>query len=77
MTLYELGAQYQQRAREISERIHTLRRLLPTLSGQEEIAFKRRLLSLYNDAAACRETAKKLMEYYERSDGNGSDDLQS
>lgn len=75
MTLYELGCEYRERAQAVLERIHTLNKELPNLTGNDIILMKRRICLLYKDALACKQTAQKLMTYYERRDKNGPHDI--
>lgn len=63
MRLFQLGAEYLQRADELLSRIHVLSKNIKTLNGNEQIVMKRRILSLYIDAAECRRQAKHLMNY--------------
>lgn len=63
MELFQLGAEYLQRADELLNRIHVLSKEVKTLNGNELIIMKRRILSLYIDAAECRTQAKHLMNY--------------
>ena len=75
MTLYELGCEYRDRAIRLGEHIQTVRKLLPTTTGNDLVVLKRRILSLYHDAAECRRVAEKLMNYYEGSERHGSEDI--
>lgn len=63
MELFQLGAEYLQHADELLSRIHVLSKKIKTLKGNELIMMKRRILSLYIDAAECRRLAKYLMNY--------------
>ena len=66
MNLEQLGKQYLERSQILVERIHKLNNSLPKLTGNDKILMKRRIVSLYCDAAECRNHAKKLMSYHER-----------
>lgn len=71
MTLYELGEEYEKRAEQVTLRIHKLNEQLKKLTGENRVYMRRRIYQLYIDATNCRNTAKKLKEYYERNDING------
>lgn len=75
MTLYELGCQYRTRSVELLTRVREIRKSLPTTTGNDQVVLKRRILSLYQDAAECRRLADKLMNYYEGSEPHGSNDI--
>ncbi len=70
MTLFELGKQYSERCDAIMERIHSLTPQMKKMKGKELIIMKRRILSLYNDAAECRRCAIRLMSYSYRRNTN-------
>lgn len=63
MELHELGAQYLKRADILVERIHELNALADRLSGDEKATLKRRISSLYAEAAECRTCATILINY--------------
>ena len=63
MTLFELGHEYLKRSEELMARIHKLAPEVKKLKGNELIVMKRRILSLYNDAAECKRCAIKLIGY--------------
>ncbi len=63
MELSGLGKEYLNRADILIEKIHKLNRLADSLSGNEKILMKRRILSLYCDALECRKCAKILISY--------------
>ncbi len=71
MTLYELGKEYLERSVRLTERIRLISQEGKKLDGNRLLLLKRRIYSLYSDAAACRKTAERLMAYYERMDENG------
>ena len=75
MTLYELGLEYEKRALAVTERIHKLNKELKNLSGEDKVYMRRRIYLLYVDATYCRETAKKLKEYYERKNPDGQNNI--
>ena len=66
MTLYELGEEYLDRAARLTDRIHILSKQKTQLEGNRLLELKRRILALYTDASDCRNTARRLMNYYER-----------
>lgn len=66
MELYDLGQQYLNQADTLISRIHALNRQSDKLSGNDKILMKRRISSLYSDAAECRRYAKILINYKER-----------
>ena len=66
MTLQEMGQQYLEQSKVLYDRIAELRKESSHLSGNEAIIMKRRILSLYEDAALCRQTANKLLYYYNK-----------
>jgi hypothetical protein len=63
MELYELGKQYLIASETLTLRIHQLNAEVKKLKGNDLIIMKRRLLSLYIDAAECRRCAQRLMNY--------------
>ena len=65
MTLEELGRQYLEQAKVLTEHIHELNKEAKKLTGEDLILMKRRILSLYNDVAECKKTALHLIYYYE------------
>lgn len=75
MTLYELGLEYEKRAIEVTERIHELNKQLKRLTGEDKVYMRRRIYLLYVDATTCRETAKKLKEYYEERSPYGQNNI--
>lgn len=66
MTLYELGEEYLDRAACLTDRIHILSKQKTQHEGNRLLELKRRILALYADASDCRNTARRLMNYYER-----------
>lgn len=66
MDLFTLGQQYLYRADELLGKIHILNSQIKLLCGNERILMQRRITSLYVDAAACRNCAKRLMNYHEK-----------
>ncbi len=63
MELYELGKQYLSLSKAITSRIHQLNLEVKKLQGNDLIVMKRRILSLYIDAAECRRCSERLMNY--------------
>jgi DNA-binding transcriptional LysR family regulator len=63
MELSDLGREYLERADRLLQRIHELNAICKDFTGNEKIVLKRRILSLYFDAAECRKLAKMLMSY--------------
>ncbi len=77
MELYELGRQYLAEAEKITLRIHRLNREVKLLQGNDLIVMKRRILSLYIDAAECRRCAERLINYHKGDTSNEQNSLQS
>ncbi|MEG1887330.1 MAG: hypothetical protein RR177_04310 [Oscillospiraceae bacterium] len=67
MQLEELGQQYIEQSRVLVKKIHDINAGLKTLEGNELLVLKRRIYSLYSDAADCRRLGEKLINYYRRS----------
>ncbi len=63
MELYELGKQYLSVSQALTSRIHQLNAEVKKLQGNDLIVMKRRILSLYIDAAECRRCSERLMNY--------------
>lgn len=63
MELKELSDQYLQRSHALLERIHLLKRCVDRLSGNNKLIMKRRIMSLYLDAAECRRCAMHLLNF--------------
>ena len=63
MKLHNLGQEYLKTADALTSRIHELNRELKALQGNDLIVMKRRILSLYIDAAECRRCAERLINY--------------
>ena len=63
MKLHNLGQEYLKTADALTSRIHELNRELKTMQGNDLIVMKRRILSLYIDAAECRRCAERLSNY--------------
>lgn len=63
MELYELSKQYLSLSKAITSRIHQLNFEVKKLQGNDLIVMKRRILSLYIDAAECRRCSERLMNY--------------
>ena len=76
MELHQLGKQYLQRADILLERIHRLKAESKNLSGTDLILMKRRILSLYTDAANCRKHANWLLNYRKGDTKNEQNNLQ-
>lgn len=75
MDLFTLGQQYLFRADELLGRIHVLNEKLSALDGKEAVLMRRRIISLYTDAAECRRKAKHLMNYNEKETGYDKNDI--
>ncbi len=77
MELNELGQQYLIAADCLTKRIHHLNRIVKMLKGNDLIIMKRRILSLYIDAAECRRCADRLINYHKKgAASNEQNDLQ-
>lgn len=63
MKLYELGKQYLSVSQALTSRIHQLNLEVKKLQGNDLIVMKRRILSLYIDAAECRRCSERLINY--------------
>lgn len=61
--LFTLGAEYLKRSQELLQRIKKLNVAVRSASGNDRILLKRRILSLYSDAAECRRISALLMDY--------------
>ena len=70
MDLFELGNEYLRRSEILTERIHELNRIAKTMTGKEKTLLKRRISSLYSDAAECRKCAQMLISYHWRGNNN-------
>ena len=68
MTLYELGEDYLRQNDIIVNKIHTLNGELKTKTGNDYIALKGNILVLYQMSRELRDTAYRLMHYYDRCD---------
>ncbi len=68
MTLVELGQEYEKRANILMERIHELNKQARKLTGERQVAMRRRIQLLYQDVTECRIMAYKMRTYYERND---------
>lgn len=68
MELYDLGKEYLKRSEELIEHIHELNKRCDELDGSERTVLKRRIYSLYCDAAHCRDSAIILMSYGKRGE---------
>ncbi len=77
MKLYILGRQYLSLADKLTQRIHRLTRESKKLSGVDLILMKRRILSLYIDAAECRRCAERLINYHKGEQAYEQNNLQS
>ncbi len=76
MDLKQLGEQYQRQSDILIERIHKLNSKLKLVKGNELIVMKRRIFSLYTDAAECRRYAALLKNYKKGEPHNEQNDLQ-
>lgn len=76
MELNALGKQYLQRADELFVRIHRLNAESRKLNGNALIIMKRRILSLYADAAECRRCAALLINYRKGDTDSEQNDIQ-
>ncbi len=63
MQLSELKEQYLIQSQKLLKRIHELNIEVNRLKGNDRIIMKRRILSLYSDAAECRRIATVLANY--------------
>ncbi len=63
MQLEEIGYQYLTQAERLLNHIHSLNKTINSLSGNNKILMKRRIVSLYSDAAECRRYANILINY--------------
>ena len=73
MLLSTLGAEYMQQSQRLLQRIQRLNAAVRSADGNDKIVLKRRILSLYSDAAECRRISALLMNYgkeneYEQND---------
>lgn len=68
MTLYELGEEYLRQNDIVVDKIHLLNCELKTKTGNDYIALKGKILILYQMSRELRDTAYKLMHYYDFSD---------
>ncbi len=66
MTLKELGEEYNERWCALMEKIKRLREEAEKLCPERRRKMMRRISSLVDSAAICKNNAKKLIEYYER-----------
>ena len=64
MTLKELGYEYLRQYEEIKSYIKTLKKTERQLTRKQQLRLRRRLLSLYADAASLRVTGEHLVNYY-------------
>ena len=60
MELNELANQYLQQSNILLERIHRLKSYVNSTNGNDKLILKRRIMSLYIDAAECRRCALHL-----------------
>ncbi len=60
MELNELAEQYLQQSHNLLERVHRLKECVDSLNGNDKLIMKRRIMSLYVDAAECRRYALHL-----------------
>lgn len=63
MELHELGAEYLQRADELTGRIHELNTYLRKADARDRLQLKQRIAALYTDVAECRRLAEILINY--------------
>ncbi len=71
MTLYQLGKEYLTQANRIIKKVQILNNESKQLEGNRLLEMKRRIYSLYSDAIELKQTAHKLMNYYEGDIYNG------
>ena len=64
MTLKEMGQQYLLQSERIRERIRVLRAECKGACPKKQYRLRRRILSLYADAASLKTTGQYLMSYY-------------
>ena len=77
MELNELAEQYLQLSHLLLERIHRLKGCVNRLSGNDKLIMKRRIMSLYIDAAECRRCALHLKSCKKGVTNNEQNNLQS
>ena len=63
MELSKIGEEYLACHERLLEKIHILTKELKTAKGNDLIFLKRRILSLYCDAAECKRTGRHLINY--------------
>jgi len=68
MTLYELGEDYLRQNEIIVNKIHSLNVELKTKTGNDYIVLKGNIMTLYQMSRELRDTAYRLMHYYDRCD---------
>ncbi len=66
MTLSELAYEYNNAYLRLQKRISALKNEEDKFSGNDLIAYKRRIMSLYSDALYCRKIYEKLINYYKK-----------
>lgn len=66
MDLMDLGLEYLERSVHLKNKIQSLLTEYQDASGYKERELKRRLNSLYNDAAECTRIGRMLISYYRR-----------
>ena len=64
MTLKELGYEYLRQYEEIKAYIKAIKKTEKDLTRKQQLRLRRRLLSLYADAASLRVTGEHLVNYY-------------
>lgn len=64
MTLKELGYEYLRQYEEIKAYIKTVKKTEKELTRKQQLRLRRRILSLYADAASLRVTGEHLVNYY-------------
>lgn len=68
MELVDLGYEYLRRSEELINHIHNLKERCKGLCGNEKVVMKRRIYSLYSDAASCRQLALMMISYGRHGD---------
>ena len=68
-SLRELGEEYLTICEKLETRIRQLRREAKESSDNDAVFIMRRVYSLYSDLRRCRETAVKMINYYDKTEG--------
>lgn len=68
MELFDLGHEYLERSETLIKHIHKLNEQCDGMCGNEKVVMKRRIYSLYSDAANCRKLAMMMISYGKRGE---------